>query len=356
MLAVIGAQYGSEGKGVIVSAIADKFSMHVRVGSPNAGHTFFAFGEKHVMQSIPCGWMNPKAVICIGRGALLNMAQLMKEINHVKRFFPDFLQRLLIDCKAGVLDERFHQQEGGVNGEMHKRIGSTGEGVGPARIARINRNSDEFYHFGDIAAQYGLEGCTVDNTPAIIAHYQDTGHNILLEGTQGSALSLIHGPWPYVTSIDTNAAQILAEIGVAPNRLTNVMLVARTYPIRVAGNSGPMYKEITWEEVSRLAGRLVEEKTTVTKKVRRVALWDPNLIKQAVLLNSPTCLALTFTDYVDPALYGTKSIEDVMNSGLLMQFISKQVYPACPKTPIYMVGTGGPEFSTVVVNEDALQI
>ena len=135
LTAVIGGQYGSEGKGSIVATIANEYDAHVRVGSPNAGHTIYWKGEKHVMQSIPCGWINPNAKIFIGRGALINLKLLDGEIKHIEKFYPDFKKRLYIDSCAGILSEKFHEEEGGVNGEMHQRIGSTGEGCGVARIA-----------------------------------------------------------------------------------------------------------------------------------------------------------------------------------------------------------------------------
>ena len=111
---MVGGQYGSEGKGAIARHLADRYDVHVRVGSPNAGHTFYWNGAKHVMQSIPCGWINERAKIVIGRGALLNHKALMRELVHVMQWYPDFLERLYIDANAGVLDERFHEQEGGV--------------------------------------------------------------------------------------------------------------------------------------------------------------------------------------------------------------------------------------------------
>ena len=300
MTVVVGGQYGSEGKGAIVRHIANDYQVHIRVGSPNAGHTIYWNGEKHVMQSIPCGWINPDPEIVIGRCALLNTKQLMSELEHIEKYYPDFKQRLHIDAKAGILDEKFHQQEGGVNGEMHRRIGSTGEGVGPARVARINRDPEQFYMFESIAEEYGLTECLAENTPAMIAEWQDAGKNVLIEGTQGSALSLLHSYWPYCTSIDTNAAGIISEVGIAPSRVTDVLMVVRTFPIRVAGNSGPIANETTWEEVSKLAGRPVTEKTTVTHKTRRVAFWDDTVFETACLLNAPTEIALTFADYVDP--------------------------------------------------------
>lgn len=318
---LVGGQYGSEGKGAIAAHVANNYDVHIRVGSPNAGHTIYWNGDKHVMQSIPCGWINPDAVIIIGRGALLNMKQLMKELVHIMQYYPHFLNRLYIDAEAGILDEKFHEQEGGTEGEMHRRIGSTGEGVGPARIARLERDPSKFRQFKDVAEEYGLTSCVTINTPAIVAGMQDKGMNILVEGTQGSALSLLHSHWPYCTSIDTNAAGIISEVGIAPSRVTNVLMVCRTYPIRVHGNSGPMEDEITWEKLSERIGKnIVPEKTTVTKKVRRIAEWDDILFEQSCILNAPTELALTFADYVDPDIYGCTG-ESVKNSVLLNDFI-----------------------------------
>ena len=353
---LVGGQYGSEGKGAIVAHIADDYDVHVRVGSPNAGHTIWWEGAKHVMQSIPCGWINPGAEIVIGRGALLNMKQFMKELVHILQYYPDFLDRLYVDAEAGILDEKFHEQEGGTEGEMHRRIGSTGEGVGPARVARINRDPANFRQFKDVAEEYGLVKCLTDNTPRRIAEAQDRGANILIEGTQGSGLSLLHSNWPYCTSIDTNAAGIISEVGIAPSRVTDVLMVCRTYPIRVAGNSGPMAGEISWDELNKrivaLGGSNVKpEKTTVTHKVRRIAEWDDELFKQSYILNAPTELAITFADYVDPSLYGCGHPLTVKTSYELAQFLHRHLPDMGDK--IRYVGTGP---STVVdMKEDIWQ-
>lgn len=319
---LVGGQYGSEGKGAVAAHVANDYDVHVRVGSPNAGHTIWWKDEKHVMQSIPCGWINPNASIVIGRGALLNMKQFMKELVHILTYYPDFLNRLYIDPEAGILDEKFHQQEGGTEGEMHKRIGSTGEGVGPARVARINRDPSQFRQFKNVAEEYGLETCLCTNTPRFLADLQDGGHNILIEGTQGSGLSLLHSHYPYCTSIDTNAAGIISEVGIAPSRVTDVLMVVRTYPIRVAGNSGYMKNEITWEELNRRMGvEITPEKTTVTKKVRRIAEWDDELFEQSCILNAPTEIALTFADYIDPSIANSANTALVVGSEPLTEFI-----------------------------------
>lgn len=334
---LVGGQYGSEGKGAIAAHIASKYKIHVRVGSPNAGHTIYWNGYKHVMQSIPCGWINPDADIVIGRGALLNMKQLMKELVHIMQFYPNFLTRLFIDAEAGILDEKFHEEEGGTEGEMHRRIGSTGEGVGPARIARIKRDPSAFRQFKDVAEEYGLSQCVINNTPRFIAKSQDYGFNILIEGTQGSALSLLHSHWPYCTSIDTNAAGIISEVGIAPSRVTDVLMVCRTYPIRVAGNSGPMNNEISWDDLLDMNGvPITPEKTTVTHKIRRIAEWDDGLFEQSCLLNAPTQIALTFADYVDPSLYGKKDAKEIMGSLPLNKFMEEHGI----KGRVNYIGTG----------------
>lgn len=335
---LVGGQYGSEGKGAVVAHIANDYDVHVRVGSPNAGHTIYWNGEKHVMQSIPCGWINPDAMIIIGRGALINIKQFMKELGHILRYYPDFTDRLFIDEEAGILDEKFHEAEGGTEGEMHRRIGSTGEGVGPARVARINRDLNKFRQFKHVAEELDLVDCMVKNTPKMIAEMQDNGENILIEGTQGSGLSLLHSHYPYCTSIDTNAAGIISEVGIAPSRVTDVILVLRTYPIRVAGNSGPMKNEITWEELNMRMGVVIKpEKTTVTKKVRRIAEWDDDLFLQSCILNEPTQYVLTFADYIDPSLYEVDDREKVLRSQPLKKFLQEHGLD-CDK--LKLIGTG----------------
>lgn len=298
VLAVVGAQYGSEGKGAIVSKIASEYGVHVRVGGPNAGHTIYHHDRKWVMQVLPCGWINPHATLVIGRGMLLDVERLGIELADIETVDPTIRSRVRIDSKAGVLAPHFHKQEGGVHGELHARIGSTGEGVGAARIARIERDVERFNLVGDLPGDHWISGMVVDNTPELMRNLMIAGNDIILEGTQGSGLSLIHGAWPYVTSADTNAAQMAADAGLPPN-IVRTLLVARTMPIRVAGTSGPLEFETSWGELSRKLGRYTEETTTVTKKVRRIGYWEKDVVRQAAVLNNPDAIALTFMDYID---------------------------------------------------------
>ncbi len=349
ILAVIGAQYGSEGKGNFVYKVRNRYGVHVRVGGPNAGHSFKRDGVLFKMQSIPCGWTNPSATLILGRGMLISVEQLFEEWKMVHKIDSTITDRMKIDRKAGILSQWHHEEGGGVQGETHKRYGSTGEGVGPARLARIRREPGNgksgFYHAGDLPMELIPAGfrsawqkMLTDDTPSLIQEFADGGTHVLLEGTQGSALSLIHGPWPYTTNHDTNAAQLAADCGIPPRLVNRCLLVMRTLPIRVAGNSGPMQQELSWDEVSKRVGKQVEERTTVTKKIRRVAEWDENLIHRACVLNAPTSLAISFIDYLSPEDEGKTVAEELSDKA--WSFI-EYVHKMCHGTPVLMVGTGG---------------
>ena len=298
--AIVGAQYGSEGKGAIVAHIADLFDIHLRTGGPNAGHTFYWDGQAHVMQTIPCGWANKHATCVIGRGALIDPDQFLREIDHIEGALPGSSRRVIIDAHAGIIDNNHYEEEGGTKGALHKRMGSTGKGVGAARRDRMSRDPQRFRFVYQHPAfeKYVLNGQVMDDTASWLHSQIGGGRSCLLEGAQGSGLSLTFGYWPYVTSSDTNAATMAADAGIPPQWVDDVILVARTYPIRVAGNSGPLANETTWEKMSQQLNRSVTEKTTVTKLVRRIGEWDDSLFGKAVKLNGAKQVALTFVDYL----------------------------------------------------------
>lgn len=348
VLAVIGGQYGSEGKGVIVASIANQYAVHTRVGGPNAGHSFYHEDALFKMQSLPVGWTNLQSKLVLGRGGLIDFKQLRKEVDLILPHDRQIHSRIYIDARAGVLDERHHKKEGGVDGELHQRIGSTGEGVGAARVARINRNPNDFSLARDVAAKWGFASCVVDDASDVIRATIEAGDHTLLEGTQGSGLSLIHGPWPFVTSADTNAGQFAADLGIAPRFVDRTLMVVRSHPIRVAGNSGPLKNEMTWDEMSKILGRPVVEKTTVTLKTRRVGEWDEDLFLAALKLNAPTSLALTFADYIDP------SVEGVTTYGGLSEKVKGFVtyLERLSGVPVLFVGTGGFKWQVVRLHTD----
>ena len=300
--AIVGAQYGSEGKGAIVAHLADQYEIHVRTGGPNAGHTFYFDGQAHVMQTIPCGWINKHATCVIGRGALIDPDQFLREVDHIESVMPGSSTRILIDAHAGIIGESHYKEEGGTSGALHKRMGSTGKGVGAARRDRMSRDplKFQFVHQHPAFEHFKQRGQVIEDTSAwLYRAIGEHGRSCLLEGAQGSALSLTFGHWPYVTSSDTNAATMAAAAGLPPQWVDDVILVARTFPIRVAGNSGPLANETDWQRMSVKLNRSVTEKTTVTKLTRRIGEWDDALFAKAVKLNGCKEVAVTFVDYLD---------------------------------------------------------
>jgi len=350
VVAIVGGQFGSEGKGVIVAHLANLFNVHVRTGGPNAGHSFVYKGKLYAMQSLPCGWINPNAVLVIGAGGLIDIDQLTKEIDMVMKIDPSIINRLSIDKNCGVVSDWHKKEEGGTEGEMHKRIGSTGKGVGAARRDRIMREPDKFKLMGEFSKLGSEEGhnwtfkdILVDSVAESIEFFRYNGENILLEGTQGSGLSLIHSYWPYATSQDTNAAQLCADAGIAPTNLTRTILVCRTYPIRVVGNSGPMVNETDWEHISERVGRPIVEITTVTKKIRRIGKWDESLVEKSILLNDPEYLAITFMDYLAPETEGVNRQEALSERAHAFIHYLEVYYGV----KVGFVGTGGEGFQIV---------
>ena len=186
---------------------------------------------------------------------------------------------------------------------LFSNISSTAQGVGIATARKLIGRSE----YKDEAAKFLAKDCpdlipNVGNARKVIADAIVYGKRILLEGTQGTSLSLHHGPYPHVTTRDTTVSGCLADAGIAPSNVRKIIMVCRTYPIRVGGPSGPMDYEVTMEEIHRRSGIPLDElkrteTTTTTKRERRIAEFDWVQFKNSVQLNGPTDIALTFVDY-----------------------------------------------------------
>jgi adenylosuccinate synthase len=291
---LVGGQYGSEGKGHIASYLAPEYEVLVRVGGPNAGHTVFAQPEKEVFHHLPSGsTRSADAILVIGPGAALWLPGLQKEITE-HQIEPE---RLSIDPQAILIEQA--DRDGEV--ELRKAIASTAQGVGQAAVRKILR-TDAKPPVRLAGAEAALKPY-LRRTGEVLEDAYATGKKILLEGTQGTLLSLHHGSYPHVTSRDTTVGGALAEAGIPPSRVRRTIMVCRTYPIRVGGPSGPMGIELSWEEISKRSGipteeLLATEKTTTTKTQRRVSEFSWSDVRRAAALNGPTDVALTFTDYL----------------------------------------------------------
>ncbi len=303
---IIGGQYGSEGKGHVAGYLSKEYQVLVRVGGPNAGHTVSSESGIYTYHQLPSGSMDCNAEILIGPGATIFVPTLLKEIEECKIS----TERLFIDPQVMVINEADQQNEA----TLVQEIGSTGQGVGSASARRIMlrqkggvklaRDIPELNKYVGDSPRY--RGSTLSRLE--IAYR--SGKSILLEGTQGSALSIYHGEYPYVTSRDTNVAGCLAEAGISPNRVRRVVMVIRPTPIRVADpkgkdnkTSGALKHETQFETVANMAGLLPDdvknaEKTSTTGRDRRVGWFDWELLRKSCLLNTPTDIALTFADYL----------------------------------------------------------
>lgn len=340
-LALVGGQYGSEGKGVIAAALAQGATLAVRTGGPNAGHSINHERRIWKMRSIPCAWVNPTCTLVIGPGAIIDPEVLIREADELEAAGYKIRERLLIDPAATVIIpvDRIAEEHTIVG-----PIGSTGEGVGAARIRKMAR----FYPDMPTTIK-ALPGFRVEPTIAATNYHAIAGH-VLLEGTQGYGLSLHHGQWPYVTSANTTAAQLASDagLGIIGNSGWGVLVVFRSFPIRVGGHSGPMRNEVDWQFISDRMGRPIEERTTVTNKVRRVARFDWDLSKEAVMVNGATCQALTFADYIDPKVEGVTRFRDLTRP--VRAFMEK--LENAHGIPIVYVGTGGPTWSVINLTTD----
>jgi adenylosuccinate synthase len=294
---IVGGQYGSEGKGNICAYIARNWGYEalIRIGGPNAGHRVADPPYKYVQ--LPSGTgSNDKALILIGAGSTLWLPQLMLEIMDQK-LGP---KRLAIDPQAMVIDDDDRRAE-----EALESIASTKQGVGAATARKIVNRGDKLM-FGPKVVLAGavkqLQPYIRDVRAELDRMYRE-GKSVLLEGTQGTALSIHHGLYPHVTSRETSAAGCLSDAGVSPKRVKRIIMVLRTYPIRVGGTSGWMGRTIEFDEVSQRSGIPLKnlegtEKGTISGTKRRMAEFDWGQLRRAVELNGATDIALTFADYL----------------------------------------------------------
>jgi len=319
---VVGGQFGSEAKGKVISFLAREFDIAVRTGSPNAGHTVFDDeGEIYRLQQIPATFLNKDCILCIGAGALINPEILRKEVEKTMT-----KGRLFIDPQAGIIEEKHLAQEG----ELVKKIGSTGKGCGAALADRIWRKDFK------LAKEVLADEFAIADVAQIINKGIDEGKTVMVEGTQGFGLSLYHGIYPFVTSRDTTAANFLAEAGISPLTIKDIILVIRTYPIRVAGPSGPLPNETTWQALSKKIGKDVQETTTVTGKIRRVGGFDIDIVKKAIQMNRPTQIALQFLNYLFPGDEDKTAWDDLSNDARdYIQNLEIEL-----DVPITLIGTG----------------
>ena len=304
---LIGGQYGSEGKGNIVAYLAREYDVMVRVGGPNAGHTVASSRGRYTYHHLPSGSRDVSARLLLGPGMTIRLPGLLKEIAEC----GIGVERLFIDPQATIIEDEDITTE---QGHLVSTIASTGSGSGAAGARRILSRGKTTIRLArdveELRPYVGGPGNFHGSTSDRLEEAYRNGHSILLEGTQGSGLSIFHGDYPHVTSRDTNVAGCLAEAGISPSRVRKILMVVRPMPIRVGDpdgdmghSSGKLKHPTTFDQIAESAkleatALNAAEKTSTTNRDRKVGWFEWTQFRKACALNAPTDIVLTFADYL----------------------------------------------------------
>lgn len=318
---VVDGFFGDTGKGKVISylSVKDGADIVVRGGvGPNAGHTVVWKGREYRLRQVPSGFVQEKAMLYIGPGVLVNPKVFLSEVE-----MTGTKGRVFVDYQCGIIEERHINEDRG-NPHLKQKIGTTGSGCGPAqrdrvmRVLKLARDVEELREY-------------LDDVPLRVNEALDEGKYVIAEGTQGTFLSLYHGTYPYVTSKDVTASAVLSDIGVGPKKVDEVILVFKSYVTRVGG--GPLEGELSEEEARR---RGMLEIATVTSRKRRAAPFNFKYAKRAVMLNSPTQIALTKIDVLFKEARGVTSFDKLSREA--KEFIYRIEDEL--KVPVSIISTG----------------
>ena len=329
-IAVLGAQWGDEGKGKIVDLLTPNFSIVARYqGGHNAGHTVYANGRKFVLRLLPSGILHDGIKCVIGNGVVIDPQALFAEIDELERAGIAVGDRLVISDKAHLILP-YHREldllSEARRGE--RKIGTTSRGIGPAYEDKIARRG---VRVGDLAntallgeaVQHNVDArnrlikeSTMDwrqvhaelqqawermrgwvtDVSVFLARAKRDGKSIMFEGAQGTLLDIDHGTYPYVTSSNATIGGVCTGLGVGPRAIDGVLGVAKAYTTRVG--EGPLPTELTGELGNRLR-ESGQEFGAVTGRPRRCGWYDAVAVRFAVRVNGLDALALTKLDVLD---------------------------------------------------------
>ena len=324
---VVGGFFGDEGKGKIISylAIKDNPKIIVRGGAgPNAGHTIRDGDKVYKVRMLPSGFLNKNAKVMIGPGVVVNPDVLNKEIEDF-----DVTGRAFIDKHCGIIEEIHLVRDS--KGELKEKIGSTGSGTGPA-------NADRAMRILNLAKDFDSLSPLIVDVPLEVNSAISANEHVLIEGTQGTFLSLWHGTYPFVTSKDVTASGICADIGIGPTKIDEVIVVFKSYVTRVG--TGPLDKELSVEDAEKKGW---SEFGTVTGRQRRAAEFDFDLARRAIMLNGATQISITKLDVLFTDCAGKTSFAELSDDAkAFIKNIETEL-----NTPVTIIGTG-PEVHDVI--------
>jgi adenylosuccinate synthase len=329
-IAVVGGQWGDEGKGKIVDLLARRFSMVARYqGGHNAGHTVHVGGRKFILRLIPSGILHPGVSCVIGNGVVLDLKALFDEVGELASAGIDVSGRLLVSDRAHVILP-YHRDldklsEASLGARM---IGTTSRGIGPAYedkagrrglrvcdladdvtleehvrdgVARRNRLAqDEALRWEDVFAEAKGLGARlrpwVGDVSVALAGAMAEGRSILFEGAQGTMLDLDHGTYPYVTSSNATVGGACTGLGVGPRAIHAVLGIVKAYTTRVG--EGPFPSELLGAEGDALRAK-GHEFGAVTGRPRRCGWFDAVQVRHAVRVNGLDAVVITKLDVLD---------------------------------------------------------
>lgn len=327
-LIVAGGQFGDEGKGKIVAYLSlhDKPAVVARAGvGPNAGHTVRWQGKTFGLRQVPCGFVYPGARLLIGPGVLVSPGVVLEEVDQT-----GVRGRLGIDRGCAIIEDR-HVELDRSSEHLKGRIGTTGTGCGPANVDRVGR-------VAKLASQVPELQEFLADVPEEVNSALDKGKLVVVEGTQGFGLSLVHGTYPYVTSKDTSASTLAADVGLGPTRVDEVLLVFKAYVSRVG--AGPLETELPLERAEELG---IVEFGTVTGRRRRIGEFDFELAKRSARINGATQLALTCVDRLFSGCKGARRLEELtLEAKRFVDRVEKEL-----GVPVTLISTG-PEVEHMV--------
>ncbi len=336
---VVDGMFGSCGKGHVTAWLTSpeqnpgQSVACVRPGAHQAGHSMIGLdGKLWALRQVPiAAVINKEALLYIAAGSEVSPETLLDEVTRLDAAGFHVSSRLIIDVAATWLTDDHIAQESADG----MKSGSTKKGVGAARADRIWRKAKTIIECPQIPRKWlGF------NTGNQLMNLAKSNFHVVVEGVQGYGLGVHTKYYPYTTSGDCRAIDFLAQCGISPWAKAmpepEIWVVIRPHPIRIAGNSGPLKDETTWEELG-----LPEEKTTVTKKTRRVGAWDSDLVHDAVAANGGNVkIAFAMADQVCPYIArGTGKSEFKLGSSLT-DWITKIENAAGDGSQVLWVGTG----------------
>jgi len=318
---VVGGFFGDEGKGKLTAylALRDRPAIVARGGvGPNAGHTVQVQGKTYSLRMVPSGFVCRESRLLIGPGVLVNPSVLLKEIE-----VTETRNRIGIDRQCAIIEQK-HIDEESRSEHLVKKIGVTKSGVGAC-------NADRVYRSAKLARDAPeLSGLLADVSEEINEALH-AKRPVLLEGSQGTFLSLFHGTYPFCTSKDVCASAICSDVGIGPTEVDDVIVVFKSFVTRVG--EGPLEAQLSEEETRK---RGWQEFGTVTGRLRRAAPFSYDLAKKAVRLNGATQAAITKLDVVFPDAVGLRKFEQL---GPKAKNFIDEVEKAIG-IPVTLIGTG----------------